>query len=53
MLRYSLNATEAAGGGRVGDVLDQGLRTADIYSEGKRLVNTSTMSDVIAALQKT
>jgi 3-isopropylmalate dehydrogenase len=33
----------------VGRVLDQGLRTADIYSEGAELVGTSAMGDALAA----
>ncbi|MCP3909261.1 MAG: 3-isopropylmalate dehydrogenase [Oceanicoccus sp.] len=51
MLRYSLDAVEAADAVEkaVGDVLDQGLRTGDIYSEGTQLVNTSTMGDAVAA----
>lgn len=53
MLRYSLSAPEAADviEQAVGRVLDQGLRTADIYTEGKTRVSTSQMGDaVIAAL---
>ncbi|MEE8057826.1 MAG: 3-isopropylmalate dehydrogenase [Pseudomonadales bacterium] len=51
MLRYSLDATEAAVAieKAVGDVLDKGLRTDDIYSEGCELVNTSAMGDAVAA----
>jgi 3-isopropylmalate dehydrogenase len=54
MLRYSLN--EAALADRidsaVGAVLDTGLRTADIASEGMQTVGTRAMGDaVIAALQ--
>ena len=51
MLRYSLNdATnadriEAA----VNNVLDQGLRTADIHSEGMKKVSTSEMGDAVLA----
>jgi len=51
MLRYSLNepavadAIEAA----VGKVLDQGYRTADIYTEGKTKVSTSQMGDAVVA----
>lgn len=53
MLRYSLNEPVAAQ--RIEDavstVLDQGFRTADIYSEGSALVGTVEMGDaVIAAL---
>jgi 3-isopropylmalate dehydrogenase len=54
MLRYSLN--EAALADRVeaavGTVLDSGLRTADIATEGMQTVGTSAMGDaVVAALQ--
>ena len=51
MLRYSLNdATnadriEAA----VNKVLDQGLRTADIYSDDMKKVSTSAMGDAVVA----
>ncbi|MDH5425184.1 MAG: 3-isopropylmalate dehydrogenase [Gammaproteobacteria bacterium] len=51
MLRYSLNETamaeriEAA----VGKVLDQGLRTADIMSDGCIEVNTMAMGDAVVA----
>ncbi len=51
MLRYSLeqpalaDRVEAA----VGRVLDQGLRTADIYSEGCRKVGTAEMGDAVVA----
>lgn len=54
MLRYSLNAEAAAQAieAAVGQVLDQGLRTADIYSVGTERVSTSQMGDaVLAALQ--
>jgi len=49
MLRYSLNDAvnadriEAA----VNNVLDQGLRTADIYSDGMKKVSTSEMGDAV------
>ena len=51
MLRYSLDATDAADAieAAVGRVLDRGLRTGDIYSEGTELVTTSTMGDAVAA----
>lgn len=51
MLRYSLNAVAAADAieAAVGNVLDLGLRTGDIYSEGTQLVNTSAMGDAVAA----
>ncbi|WP_018917261.1 3-isopropylmalate dehydrogenase [Vreelandella zhanjiangensis] len=51
MLRYSLNETamaeriEAA----VGSVLDDGLRTADIASEGMRTIGTDAMGDAVLA----
>ncbi len=51
MLRYTLNESvmadqvEAA----VSKVLDQGLRTADIYSEGMQKVSTSEMGDAVVA----
>ncbi len=51
MLRYSLD--EAAMAERiekaVDKVLDQGLRTADIYSEGMKEVSTSEMGDAVVA----
>jgi 3-isopropylmalate dehydrogenase len=55
MLRYSLN--DAANADRiesaVKDVLAQGLRTQDIYSDGTRKVGTAEMGDaVVQALQK-
>ena len=53
MLRYSLNQGAAADRieKAVSDVLDQGLRTADIFSEGMQKVSTTEMGDaVIAAL---
>ena len=51
MLRYSLSEPEAAqaiedAGSRV---LDQGLRTADIYSEGCKKVSTAEMGDAVLA----
>ncbi|MEJ2043189.1 MAG: 3-isopropylmalate dehydrogenase [Reinekea sp.] len=55
MLRYSLNAEVAASAieTAVGRVLDQGLRTADIYSEGCKKVSTELMGDaVLAALSE-
>ena len=49
MLRYSLN--EVAMADRiekaVENVLDQGLRTADIYSDGMQKVSTSEMGDAV------
>jgi 3-isopropylmalate dehydrogenase len=53
MLRYSLGCPEGAQAieRAVGAVLDQGLRTADIYTPGQQLVDTRRMGDaVIAAL---
>ncbi len=53
MLRYSLQSEQAAQAieNAVGVVLDQGLRTADIFSEGCQKVTTEQMgSAVIAAL---
>jgi len=51
MLRYSLD--EVAMAGRIEQavekVLDQGLRTADIYSDGMRKVSTSEMGDAVVA----
>lgn len=51
MLRYSLN--EAAMAERieaaVNKVLDQGLRTADIYTDGMQKVGTAEMGDAVVA----
>ncbi|WP_086480542.1 3-isopropylmalate dehydrogenase [Oceanospirillum sanctuarii] len=55
MLRYSLNETAAADRieKAVEAVLDQGLRTGDIMSEGCTLVSTEEMGEaVVAALLK-
>ena len=54
MLRYSLDQLEAADEieRAVGAVLDQGLRTGDIYTEGSKLVNTSEMGDAVVAALK-
>ncbi|EGV28355.1 3-isopropylmalate dehydrogenase [Thiorhodococcus drewsii AZ1] len=51
MLRYSLDAPEAADriDAAVFKVLDQGLRTADIMSEGMRQVGTAEMGDAVVA----
>jgi 3-isopropylmalate dehydrogenase len=51
MLRYSLNAPEQAARieAAVGKVLDAGLRTGDIWTEGCLKVSTSQMGDAIAA----
>jgi len=54
MLRHSLGMQDVADKieQAVESVLDQGLRTADIYSEGTTKVSTSEMGDaVVAALQ--
>lgn len=54
MLRYSLD--EAALADRieaaVGKVLDQGLRTPDIWSEGMTRVGTAEMGDAVVAAMK-
>lgn len=49
MLRYSLGKTQAADAIEVavGKVLDQGLRTADIYTEGTQKVGTEQMGDAV------
>ncbi len=55
MLRYTLDAPDMAGRieQAVNAVLDQGLRTADIWSEGTQKVSTSEMGDaVVAALRR-
>ena len=51
MLRYSLNESEMAARieQAVEKVLDQGLRTADIYSDGMKKVSTSEMGDAVVA----
>ena len=51
MLRYSLGENQAAEliEAAVGRVLDQGLRTADIYAEGTQRVTTSQMGDAVVA----
>jgi len=54
MLRYTLASPEAADAieKAVSAVLDQGLRTADIFVDGQRLVSTSEMGEaVVTALQ--
>ena len=56
MLRFTLNQAEAAARieGAVTAVLEAGLRTGDIWSEGKRRVGTREMGDaVVAALTST
>ena len=49
MLRYSLGEVEAADAieAAVSKVLDQGLRTADIFSEGMEKVSTETMGEAV------
>ena len=51
MLRYTLNKPEMADRieTAVSKVLDQGLRTADIYSDGMTKVGTSEMGDAVVA----
>jgi 3-isopropylmalate dehydrogenase len=51
MLRYSLDAVEAADAieQAVSNVLDQGLRTGDIYTDGMRRVGTVEMGDAVVA----
>ena len=51
MLRYSLDRAEMAGRieAAVNRVLDDGLRTADILSEGMREVSCSEMGDAVVA----
>jgi 3-isopropylmalate dehydrogenase len=51
MLRYTFNAGEAATAieTAVGKVLDQGLRTADIWTEGTQKVGTKEMGEAVVA----
>jgi 3-isopropylmalate dehydrogenase len=51
MLRYSLGMAEAADAieAAVGEVLDQGLRTADIVTEGSKKVSTKEMGDAVVS----
>jgi 3-isopropylmalate dehydrogenase len=51
MLRYTLDEAEMADRieAAVSKVLDDGLRTADIYSEGMTRVSTSEMGDAVVA----
>ena len=51
MLRYSLGEEKAADAieAAVSKVLDQGLRTADIMSEGARKVSTREMGEAVLA----
>lgn len=54
MLRYTLGNAEAADAieQAVSVVLDQGLRTPDIHSEGTRLVDTVEMGEAVVAALK-
>ena len=54
MLRFSLNQEEAAARieRAVQAVLEQGLRTADIYSEGTTKVGTAQMGEAVVAALK-
>ncbi len=55
MLRYSFNEPELAGHieSAVNNVLDQGYRTADIFTDGMTKVGTSGMGDaVVSSLRK-
>lgn len=49
MLRYSLGRPEAADAVEkaVADVLESGLRTADIALKGQKALNTTAMGDAI------
>ena len=51
MLRYSLSASDSADRieKAVASVLDQGLRTADIYTDGMVKVGTDAMGDAVVA----
>jgi 3-isopropylmalate dehydrogenase len=54
MLRFSLNQEEAASRieRAVQAVLEQGLRTPDIYSEGTKKVGTLEMGEAVVAALK-
>lgn len=54
MLRYTFGESAAADAieKAIGVVLDQGLRTGDIYSEGTTLVSCSEMGDAVVAALK-
>ena len=54
LLRFSLNQEEAASRieAAVQSVLEQGLRTPDIYSEGARKVGTVEMGEAVVAALK-
>jgi len=51
MLRYTLNASALADRieKAVSKVLDAGLRTGDIYTDGMKKVGTKEMGDAVAA----
>jgi len=51
MLRYTLNEPKLADKieQAVSRVLDQGLRTGDIYTEGTKKVGTKAMGDAVVA----
>jgi 3-isopropylmalate dehydrogenase (EC 1.1.1.85) len=51
LLRYSLDRSDAADAieAAVGKVLDDGLRSADIYSDGMTKVSTDEMGDAVVA----
>jgi 3-isopropylmalate dehydrogenase len=51
MLRYTFNEEAAAKAIEVavGKVLDQELRTADIYTDGTKKVGTKEMGDAVVA----
>jgi 3-isopropylmalate dehydrogenase len=51
MLRYTLKEAAAADAieQAVSTVLDQGLRTPDIYAEGMQEVDTKTMGDAVVS----
>ncbi|WP_428508056.1 3-isopropylmalate dehydrogenase [Roseateles sp.] len=55
MLKFSLNQPEAAARieAAVGSVLSQGLRTADIWSEGTQKVGTREMGDAVVSALNT
>ena len=51
MLRYSLDAGSSADRieAAVAKVLEQGLRTGDIYTEGMQKLSTTEMGDAVVA----
>jgi 3-isopropylmalate dehydrogenase len=55
MLRYTLSSPQAADAieQAVSAVLDQGLRTPDIHSQGTQLVGTEAMGDAVVAALNT